>query len=36
MRNAEGEVSFKIIRDKREVTVVVNLSSDANKKGFKL
>jgi serine protease Do len=33
--NAEGAVSLRIIRDKREITVVVNLPSDDNKKGYK-
>jgi serine protease Do len=36
VRNAEGAVTFKIIRDKKEITVVVNLPSDEDKKGYKL
>jgi serine protease Do len=36
IRNSEGPVTFKIIRDKKEITVVVNLRSDEDKKGYKL
>jgi S1-C subfamily serine protease len=34
--NAEGTVTFKIIRDKKEISVVVNLPSDEDKKGYTL
>ena len=36
IRNAEGAVTFKIIRDKKRITVVVNLPSEEDKKGYKL
>jgi serine protease Do len=34
--SAEGVVTFKIIRDKKEITVVVNLPAEEDKKGYKL
>jgi serine protease Do len=36
IRSAEGAVTLKIIRDKKEITVVVNLPADENQKGYKL
>ena len=37
IRNAAaGAVTLKVIRDKRETTVVVNLPADENQKGYKL
>jgi serine protease Do len=36
IRNAEGAVTFKIIREKKEISVVVKLPSDEDKKGYKL
>jgi serine protease Do len=33
---AEGTITLKIIRDKREATVVINLPTDRNQRGYKL
>ncbi len=33
---AEGSVTLKIIRDKKETTVVINLPADENQKGYKM
>jgi serine protease Do len=36
IRSAEGTITLKIIRDKKEITVIVNLPADENQKGYKL
>jgi serine protease Do len=38
VQNAEGSISLKVIRNKKEITVVINLPADGNKddKGYRL
>lgn len=36
MRNKEGAITLKLIRDKKETSVVINLPADSNQPGYKL